>query len=124
MATREKIKLTSYNELLGVNNDMISEIDINKLHQFKDHPFSVVDNEKMFELAKSIENNGILSPLLVRPLGNGEYEIISGHRRKRACEIVGKEKVSAIIKDISHEEAIPLMVDANFQREDTLPYAM
>lgn len=50
MATREKIKLTSYNELLGVNNDMISEIDINKLHQFKDHPFSVVDNEKMFEL--------------------------------------------------------------------------
>ena len=72
MATREKIKLTSYNELLGVNNDMISEIDINKLHQFKDHPFSVVDNEKMFELAKSIENNGILSPLLVRPLGNGE----------------------------------------------------
>lgn len=121
MATREKIKLTSYNELLGVNNDMISEIDINKLHQFKDHPFSVVDNEKMFELAKSIENNGILSPLLVRPLGNGEYEIISGHRRKRACEIVGKEKVSAIIKDISHEEAIPLMVDANFQREDTLP---
>ena len=76
MATREKIKLTSYNELLGVNNDMISEIDINKLHQFKDHPFSVVDNEKMFELAKSIENNGILSPLLVRPLGNGEYEII------------------------------------------------
>ena len=121
MATREKIKLTSYNELLGVNNDMISEIDINKLHQFKDHPVSVVDNEKMFELAKSIENNGILSPLLVRPLGNGEYEIISGHRRKRACEIVGKEKVSAIIKDISHEEAIPLMVDANFQREDTLP---
>ena len=81
----------------------------------------MVDNEKMFELAKSIENNGILSPLLVRPLGNGEYEIISGHRRKRACEIVGKEKVSAIIKDISHEEAIPLMVDANFQREDTLP---
>ena len=121
MATREKIKLTSYNELLGVNNDMISEIDINKLHQFKDHPFSVVDNEKMLELAKSIENNGILSPLLVRPLGNGEYEIISGHRRKRACEIAGKEKVSAIIKDISHEEAIPLMVDANFQREDTLP---
>ena len=100
MATREKIKLTSYNELLGVNNDMISEIDINKLHQFKDHPFSVVDNEKMLELAKSIENNGILSPLLVRPLGDGEYEIISGHRRKRACEITGKKKVSAIIKDI------------------------
>lgn len=55
MATREKIKLTSYNELLGINNEMISEIDINKLHQFKNHPFSVVDNEKMLELAKSIE---------------------------------------------------------------------
>ena len=106
MATREKIKLTSYNELLGVNNDMISEIDINKLHQFKNHPFSVIDNEKMLELVKSIENYGILSPLLVRPLGNGEYEIISGHRRKRACEIAGMEKVSAIIKDISHEEAM------------------
>lgn len=114
MATREKIKLTSYNELLGINNEMISEIDINKLHQFKDHPFSVVDNEKMLELAKSIEKNGILSPILVRPLEDGEYEIISGHRRRRASEIVGIAKIPAIIKDISHEEAIPLMVDANF----------
>lgn len=121
MATREKIKLTSYNELLGINNEMISEIDMNKLHQFKDHPFSVVDNEKMLELAKSIEKNGILSPILVRPLEDGEYEIISGHRRRRASEIVGIAKIPAIIKDISHEEAIPLMVDANFQREDTLP---
>ena len=121
MATREKIKLTSYNELLGINNEMISEIDINKLHQFKNHPFSVVDNEKMLELAKSIEKNGILSPILVRPLEDGEYEIISGHRRRRASEIVGIAKIPAIIKDISHEEAIPLMVDANFQREDTLP---
>ena len=66
MATREKIKLTSYNELLGINNEMISEIDINKLHQFKNHPFSVVDNEKMLELAKSIEKNGILQYWLDR----------------------------------------------------------
>lgn len=98
MATREKIKLTSYNELLGINNEMISEIDINKLHQFKDHPFSVVDNEKMLELAKSIEKNGILSPILVRPLEDGEYEIISGHRRRRASEIVRNSKDSGNYK--------------------------
>ena len=121
MATREKIKLTSYNELLGVNNDMISEIDINKLHQFKDHPFSVVDNEKMLELAKSIENNGILSPLLVRPLGDGEYEIISGHRRKRACELAGFETLRCEVVDLNRDEATILMVESNYQRSQILP---
>jgi len=95
----EKIKLTSYDELLGVNNENegTKELDINLLREFENHPFKVLDDERMEELVSSIRERGILSPILVRKKDNF-YEVISGHRRKRAAEIIGLEKVPVIIK--------------------------
>ena len=87
MAAREKIKLTSYDELLGVTNDGTEEIEIARLTTFKNHPFKVIEDERMDSLVESIKENGVLSPILVRKMDDGNYEIISGHRRKRACEL-------------------------------------
>lgn len=121
MATREKIKLTSYDELLGVPSDGAKEVEINRIHSFNNHPFKVKDDEKMDELVESIKSNGVLSPILLREDENGCYELISGHRRKRACELAGLNKIPAIIKELSDDEAIVLMVDSNIQREEILP---
>lgn len=121
MAAREKIKLTSYDELLGVKDSGTTEIEISKLRTFKDHPFKVLEDEKMDSLVESIKENGVLSPILVREVEKGRYEIISGHRRKRACELAGIDKVPAIVKDLTDDEAIILMVDSNIQREEILP---
>ena len=119
--TREKIKLTSYDELLGVQKDGTIEVDLKELHEFKNHPFKVVDDEKMNELAESIKTNGVLSPALVRKRSEGGYELISGHRRKRACELAGLLKMPVIVKELSDDEATIIMVDANIQREEILP---
>lgn len=121
MATREKIKLTSYDELLGVPSDGAKEVEINRIHSFKNHPFKVKDDESMDELVESIKSNDVLSPILLREDDNGGYELISGHRRKRACELAGLEKVPAIVKELSDDEAIVLMVDSNIQRDEILP---
>ena len=121
MANRQKIKLTSYDELLGVNKDGTIEVEISRLHSFKNHPFKVVDDEKMNELAESIKLNGVLSPALARMREDGDYELISGHRRRRACEIAGISKMPVIVKELSDDEATILMVDANIQREEILP---
>ena len=101
----EKIKLTSYDELLGVNNENegTKELDINLLREFENHPFKVLDDERMGELVSSIRERGILSPILVRKKDNF-YEVISGHRRKRAAEIIGLEKVPVIIKELTSYE--------------------
>ena len=118
----EKIKLTSYDELLGVNTESegIKELDINLLREFKNHPFKVLDDERMNELVSSIRERGILSPILVRKKDNF-YEVISGHRRKRATEIIGLEKVPVIIKELTDDDATIIMVDSNIQREEILP---
>lgn len=116
-----KIKLTSYDELLGVQKDGTIEVNLTELHEFKNHPFRVVDDEKMEELASSIKANGVLSPALVRKRAEGGYELVSGHRRKRACEIAGLTKMPVIVKDLSDDEATIIMVDANIQREEILP---
>lgn len=121
MATREKIKLTSYDELLGVPSDGAKEVEISLIHSFKNHPFKVKDDEKMDELVESIKSNGVLSPILLRKDENGYYELISGHRRKRACELAGLDKIPAVIKKLSDDEAIVIMVDSNIQREEILP---
>lgn len=121
MATREKIKLTSYDELLGVPSDGAKDVEINRIHSFKNHPFKVKDDERMDELVESIKGNGVLSPILLREDNNGGYELISGHRRKRACELAGLEKIPAIIKELSDDEAIVFMVDSNIQRDEILP---
>ena len=116
-----KIKLTSYDELLGVQKDGTIEVNLTELHEFRNHPFRVVDDEKMEELASSIKANGVLSPALVRKRAEGGYELVSGHRRKRACEIAGLTKMPVIVKDLSDDEATIIMVDANIQREEILP---
>lgn len=117
-----KIKLQSVDELLGVPEIAgTQEIEIGRIHAFPNHPFKVLDDEKMDTLVDSIRENGILNPVIVRPDQSGNYEMISGHRRLHAAGIVGLKKVPAIVKEMSDDEAIIIMVDANVQREEILP---
>ena len=117
-----KIKLQSVDELLGVPEIAgTQEIEIARIHSFPNHPFKVVDDDKMETLVESIRENGILNPVIVRPDETGNYEMISGHRRLHAAEIVGLKKIPAIVKEMTDDEAIIKMVDANIQREEILP---
>ena len=118
----QKIKLKSVEELLGVTNEESAlDIEIVKIRPFKDHPFKVVDDEKMQDLVESIRANGILSPVLIRPIGFDRYEMVSGHRRMHAAKLLGLERVPAIIRDMTEDEAVVRMVDSNIQREELLP---
>ena len=118
----QKLKLKSVEELLGVSNEESAmDIEIAKIRPFKDHPFKVVDDDKMQDLVESIRINGILSPVLIRPIGNDLYEMVSGHRRMHAAGILGMECVPAIIREMTDDEAVVKMVDANIQREELLP---
>ena len=124
MKTRvgHKIRLTSVEELLGVTNEESAmDLEIAKIRPFKDHPFKVLDDEKMQDLMESIRINGILSPVLVRPIGNDTYEMVSGHRRMHAAMMLGMDTVPAIIREMTDDEAVVKMVDANIQREELLP---
>ena len=96
-------------------------LPISKLHPFEGHPFKVVDNEEMDQLTWSILTHGLLTPLVVRPLDNGEYEVISGHRRLYACKKAGIEKVPALIREMDRDEATIALVDSNLHREKILP---
>lgn len=117
-----KIKLQSVDELLGVPEIAgTQEIELGRIHSFPNHPFKVLDDQKMDTLVESIRENGILNPVIVRPDQNGNYEMISGHRRLHAAGIVGLKKVPAIVNEMSDDEAIIKMVDANIQREEILP---
>ena len=118
----QKIKLKSVEELLGVTNEESAlDIEIVKIRPFKDHPFKVVDDEKMHDLVESIRANGILSPVLIRPIGFDRYEMVSGHRRMHAAKLLGMERLPAIIRDMTEDEAVVRMVDSNIQREELLP---
>ena len=118
----EKFKLESVEELLGVvNEESAMDIEISKIQSFRAHPFKVLDDDKMQELIDSISVNGILTPVLVRPLGMDTYEMISGHRRMHAAKIVGLTKIPTIIREMTDDEAVINMVDANVQREELLP---
>ncbi len=124
MANRvaSKIKLATVDELLGVPEiNGTQDIDIRRISAFKNHPFKVLDDDKMSDLVESIRENGILNPVIVRPNQDGDYEMISGHRRLHAAGIVGLEKVPAIVKEMTDDEATIVMVDANIQREELLP---
>lgn len=115
-----KISLKPIDMLLGVeDNEQRIEVPISKLHCFKNHPFRVLDDEDMYRLAESIKENGVLNPLVVRP-AEEDYEIISGHRRKRACELVGIETLPVIVKEMDDDESIIYMVDSNIQRTSLL----
>lgn len=117
----QRIKLTSYNELLGVENEQTAiDLDIEKIKSFRNHPYYVREDMRMKELYRSVKENGIITPVLVRPLGD-EYEMISGHRRKFAAEHWGMKTIPAIIREMTDEEATIAMVDANLQREEILP---
>ena len=99
----------------------VTDIPISNLRAFEGHPYKVLDNAEMDELTESIRENGILSPLVVRPLGTGDYEVISGHRRLHAAEKAGLKKVPAFIHEIERDEAAVLLVDSNLHREHILP---
>jgi len=118
----EKIKLASIDELLGVvNEESAMEIEINRIHAFKDHPFKVLDDEKMADLVESVKTYGVLTPVLLRSDGENRYEMISGHRRMHAAVIAGLATIPAIVRDLSDDDAVIAMVDANIQREELLP---
>ncbi|MDY4084495.1 MAG: ParB/RepB/Spo0J family partition protein [Ruminococcus bromii] len=101
----------------------MTNISINKLHEFRDHPYQVLDNEEMNSLIESVQQQGIMTPLIVRPLENttDEYEIISGHRRFRAAQKAGLAEVPAFIRPVSRNEAAIMVVDSNLHREHILP---
>ena len=112
----EKIKLASIDELLGVvNEESAMEIEISKIHPFKNHPFKVLDDEKMQDLVESVRINGVLTPVLLRMDDNEEYEMVSGHRRMHAAQLAGLTTIPAIVRELSDDDAIVAMVDANIQ---------
>ena len=129
MATRRSasnISMTNVDSLFGIEKDSgspagkVEEIAIDRLYPFNSHPFRVLDDEKMQETVESIREQGIISPLIVRPGNEKRYEIISGHRRKRACELLGIKTVPCCVRDMTDEEATVIMVDSNIQREELL----
>lgn len=120
---RPEIHFESVEELLGVPQmqDGTELVKVRNIFPFKDHPFKVLDDEKMDELVESIRTNGVLTPVLIRPRSEGGYEMVSGHRRLHAAEKAGLEKIPSIIKEMSDDEAVIAMVDSNVQREEILP---
>ena len=122
------ISLNSYDEIFTTEEDRqeqqqekVQEIPLAELHPFKDHPFKVKDDEAMEKTVESIRQYGVLVPAIARPLPEGGYELISGHRRKHASELAGKETMPVIVRQMSDDEATILMVDSNLQREEILP---
>lgn len=118
----EMVQIKTVEELLGVvNEESAMDIEIYKIRSFQGHPFKVVDDDKMLELVESIKDNGVLSPVLIRPCGNDLYEMISGHRRLHAAKLAGLTAIPSIIREMTDDEATIAMVDANIQREELLP---
>ena len=122
------ISLTSYDDLFsteetrrGESHEQIQRIPLSELHPFKDHPFRVVDDDRMMETVESVKEYGVLVPAIARPLEDGGYEIIAGHRRKRACELAGMDEMPVIVKNLDDDESVIIMVDSNLQRENILP---
>ena len=103
------------------NAERVEEIDIRNITDFPDHPFKVQNDEKMREMVKSVKEYGVILPVIVRPKEVGTYEMISGHRRKRACDLAGVKQIRCIVKNLTDDEATILMVDSNIQREEILP---
>ena len=101
--------------------ERVQNIPLSELHPFKDHPFKVQNNEEMERMIESIRKVGAITPSLARPLPDGGYELISGHRRLAACQVLGIETMPVIVREMSDDEAVIAMVDANLQRETILP---
>lgn len=122
------ISLTSYDDIFETDEsraesqlERVQSIRLSALVPFKEHPFKVVDDEAMLRTTESIAQYGVLTPLIARPLENGSYEIISGHRRAHAAELAGLTEVPVLVRRMDDDEATVLMVDSNLQRENILP---
>ena len=122
------LNLTSYDEIfqteetrIEASQEKVIDIPLTQLHPFKNHPFKVTDDESMLETAESITKHGVLVPVIARPREEGGYELISGHRRKRASELAGKETLPCIVRNLDDDAATIIMVDSNIQRENILP---
>lgn len=123
-----KLSLTSYDDIFSTQGtrsnppqEGIQQIPLTELHPFKNHPFQVKDDERMQETAESVKEYGVLVPAIARPLESGGYELVAGHRRKRACELAGLETMPVIVRDLDDDAAVLVMVDSNLQRENILP---
>ena len=101
--------------------EYVTNIPVEKLKPFPNHPFQVRDDDSMRETVESIKTYGVLQPAIVRPTKDGDYEILSGHRRKRACELAGRKTIPTIVRELDDDAAIIFMVDSNLQRENILP---
>lgn len=101
--------------------ERVQNVPLHELHPFKNHPFKILNNEEMKRMIESIRKVGAITPALARPLPNGDYELISGHRRLAACQVLGIETMPVIVREMSDDEAVIAMVDANLQRETILP---
>ena len=102
-------------------DEKVIEIEIERLRSFKDHPFKVTDDKEMYFLKDSIKQYGVLNPLIVRPVPDGVYEMISGHRRMHAAQKAGLITIPASVREMTDDEAVIAMVDANIQRDELLP---
>ena len=123
-----KIELTAYDDLFQTDESRaeaalskIRDIPLSEIDEFPDHPFKVLMDEDMEQLVESIKRNGVMTPATVRLKENGRYELISGHRRKMACELAGLETLKCEVKDLTRDEAIIIMVESNLQRSVILP---
>lgn len=123
-----KMNLPAADDLFSIQEERDQEqreylldIPLEEISDFPDHPFKVRMDEKLLEMAESIREHGVLSPALVRPKEGGGYEMVSGHRRKKASEMAGRKEIPCIVRELSEDEAILLMVDSNLQREEILP---
>lgn len=127
-SSAKKVELASVDDLFTTEEsrqdeqlEKIQEIPLSELHPFKDHPFKVKDDDAMIETADSIKKYGVLVPAIARPRPDGGYELVAGHRRRRASELAGKETMPVIVRDLDDDAATIIMVDSNLQRENLLP---
>lgn len=124
----KNIQIASYDDLFKTDEERLTDtqervqnLPLDRLVPFPDHPFKVLDDEKMQETVESIKERGVLVPILVRPTNDGNFEIVSGHRRHHASLLAGKTEIPAIVREMDDDTAILLMVDSNLQREELLP---
>lgn len=127
-SSAKNISLNSYDDIFSTEEtredakrEKVTDMPLSELHPFPDHPFQVRDDDAMKETVESIKEYGVLVPAIVRPRADGGYELISGHRRKHACELAGLTNMPVIVRDLDDDAATIIMVDSNIQRENILP---
>ena len=127
-SSAKNIRLTSVDDLFSTEEsradeqrEKVQEIPLSELHPFPNHPFKVVDDERMLDTVDSIREHGVLVPAIARPRADGGYELIAGHRRKRGCELAGLDTMPVIVRNLDDDASTIIMVDSNIQRESLLP---